>query len=122
MLRASGLATDTDVDLSLIAEGGNSSGDNGDDRSVVPHADLLTRFVDAAVTAPVDLPAVRNELAAATDEATMIDTAAVVAAFEMMTRIADGTGTTHPDRRLEDLSAVRDELQLDSFESVRSAD
>lgn len=119
MLRASGLATDTDVDLSLIAEGGDRTGD-GDDHGAVPHADLLTRFVDAAVNTPLDLPAVRTELAAATDEATMIDTAAVVAAFEMMTRIADGTGTTHPGQRLEDLSAVRDELQLDSFESVRS--
>ncbi|MGI9614656.1 MAG: hypothetical protein ACR2QO_17220 [Acidimicrobiales bacterium] len=121
MLRASGLATDTDVDLSLIAEGGDRADGNGDDHGAVPHADLLTRFVDAAVNAPAELPTVRTELAAATDEATMIDTAAVVAAFEMMTRIADGTGTTHPGRRLEDLSAVRDELQLDNYESVRSA-
>lgn len=120
MLRASGLATDTDVDLSLIAEGGDRTRESGEDHGAVPHADLLTRFVDAAVNAPVDLPAVRTELAAATDEATMIDTAAVVAAFEMMTRIADGTGTTHPGQRLEDLSTVRDELKLDSFESVRS--
>lgn len=49
----------------------------------------------------------------------MIDTAATVAAFEMMTRIADGTGTTHPSARLDDFSVVREALGLDEFESAR---
>lgn len=49
----------------------------------------------------------------------MIDTAATVAAFEMMTRIADGTGTTHPSSRLDDFDVVRSELGLDDFESAR---
>jgi hypothetical protein len=119
MLRASGLATDTDIDLSLIATGATDADADGE-RGAVPHADLLTRFVDAAATASDDLPVVRDELVAATDEATMIDTAATVAAFEMMTRIADGTGTTHPSGRLEDLSAVREELRLDEFQSARA--
>lgn len=85
----------------------------------MPHADLLTRFVDAAATTSEELPAVRSELVEATDEATMLDTAATVAAFEMMTRIADGTGTTHPSARLGDLAAVRNELELDDFQSAR---
>jgi hypothetical protein len=85
----------------------------------VPHADLLTRFVDAAANGANDLPAVRDELVAATDEATMIDASATVAAFEMMTRIADGTGTTHPSAQVETLKIVRDELGLDDFESAR---
>lgn len=49
----------------------------------------------------------------------MIDSAATVAAFEMMTRIADGTGTTQPSWRLPDMEVVRDELGLDDFESAR---
>lgn len=115
LLRASGLATDTAIDLSLIADGGDGS----DGRGAVPHADLLTRFVDAAANSSDELSAVRAELVEATDEATMIDTAATVAAFEMMTRIADGTGTTHPSGRLDDFSVVRDELGLDEYESAR---
>jgi thioester reductase-like protein len=118
LFRASGLATDTDVDLTLIAAGADGDTEAG----AVPHAELLTRFVDAAVTTPAELPAVRGELVAATDEATMVDAAAVIAAFEMMTRIADGTGTTHPSARLDDFSVVRDELHLDEFESARRAE
>lgn len=85
----------------------------------MPHADLLIRFVDAAANRSAQLPSVRDELIAATDEATMIDAAATVAAFEMMTRIADGTGTTHPSGRVNDLGVVRDELGLDDFQSAR---
>lgn len=65
----------------------------------------------------------RIELIATTDVATMIDTAATIASFEMMTRIADGTGTMHPTERLErDFSEVREALDLDSYQSARSAD
>lgn len=115
LLRASGLATETDVDLDLIADGASGSGAGG----AVPHAELLTRFVDAAAARADDLPAVRTELVAATNQATMIDAAATVAAFEMMTRIADGTGTAHPTARLDDFSAVRETLSLDEYESAR---
>ena len=85
----------------------------------MPHAALLTRFVDAAASDSDDLAQVRRELVEATDTATMIDTAATVAAFEMMTRVADGTGTTHPEARLGELDVVRSELELDRFESAR---
>ncbi len=85
----------------------------------MPNAELLTRFVDAAAGRSDRLDAVRQELLEATDEATMIDTAATLAAFEMMTRIADGTGTAHPAARLDDFEAVRDQLSLDEFESAR---
>lgn len=115
----SGHATNTDVDLSLIAERGSSSDGGSSIDGAVPHADLLIRFVDAAAISPDDLPAVRTELVSATDEATMVDTAATVAAFEMMTRIADGTGTSHPSGRLDDLTAVRNELGLDDYQSAR---
>lgn len=85
----------------------------------MPHADLLTRFVDAAAAAAPELAEVRAELVEATDEAFMIDAAAVVGAFEMMTRVADGTGTTHPAGRMEAFEVVRDELGLDEYESAR---
>lgn len=50
----------------------------------------------------------------------MVDAAAVIANFEMMTRIADGTGTTHPEGRLGFLDEARTTLGLDDFASHRS--
>ena len=85
----------------------------------VPHADLLTRFVDAATGADGDLNAVRQELVDATDAAFMVDAAAVVGAFEMMTRVADGTGTSHPATRMEAFEPVRDALRLDDYQTAR---
>ncbi|MDH3684448.1 MAG: hypothetical protein OEV40_31400 [Acidimicrobiia bacterium] len=119
LLRASGLATETEIDLDLIATGADGSPSAGAMPGAVPHAELLTRFVDAAADRSGDLPEIRAELVAATDDATMIDTAATVAAFEMMTRIADGTGTAHPAGRLDDFSVVRETLGLDEYESAR---
>ena len=85
----------------------------------MPHADLLTRFVDAAANSAENLESVRRELVDATDEAFMIDAAAVVAAFEMMTRVADGTGTAHPAARMEVFEPVREQLGLDDYESAK---
>lgn len=82
---------------------------------------MLTRFVDAAAAGGDEFAAIRAELVAATDEATMIDTAATIAAFEMMTRIADGTGTSHPAGRLDDLGVVREALALDDYATARLA-
>jgi len=87
----------------------------------VPHAGLLGRFVDAAVGQASDLDDVRAELVAATDEAFMIDAAAVIGAFEMMTRVADGTGTVHPEARMEAFGPVREALGLDDYASARRA-
>ena len=115
MLRASGDATNTSIDLDLIKDGSGSEPSTG----AVPHADLLTRFVDAAVGEDGDLATVRAELVEATNEATMIDAAGVIAGFEMMTRVADGTGTAHPAARLAGATDVRDHLGLDDYEPAR---
>ncbi len=75
--------------------------------------------MDAAVGTAGELDAVRQELVDATDEAFMIDAAAVVGAFEMMTRVADGTGTSHPAARMGAFEPVREALGLDDYESAR---
>jgi hypothetical protein len=49
----------------------------------------------------------------------MLDAAAVVANFEMMTIIADGTGTRHPVDRLESMSEVSNSMGLGDFASAR---
>jgi len=49
----------------------------------------------------------------------LVDAAAVVANFEMMTRLADGTGARLLPQRIEQAAALRAELGLDQFPSAR---
>ena len=112
MLRASSDANDLDIDLSLV---------NGLEHtdSPIDHARELVAFVEAAVEGGEGLSVARDELVATADAATMVDAAAVIANFEMMTRIADGTGTAHPEQRLAAIADLREQLALDDFESAR---
>ncbi len=91
-----------DVDLTAIADGGDA-----DDAVPLPHGDALLRFATAcAETDDQSLEAARSALADETDEAFMVDAAAVAANFEMMTRLADGTGSRMPADRLEHSAAA----------------
>ena len=82
MLSWSGHEQDVEVDLSSMEVG-------------LPHAAQLRAFA-AAATSPApgadELAAARAALLAAVGEAATVDAAAVVANFEMMTRLADCTG------------------------------
>lgn len=94
MLSWSSNQTGGTVDLTAVAAG---VGDTG-----VEHGDVLLDF--AAACAGHDdeqLDRARVRLVAATDEAFMVDAAAVAANFEMMTRLADGTGARMPGEVLE---------------------
>ncbi len=91
----------TPADIDALASG---SGDAG-----LPHGAALMAFVDAAAGWDRDALAVaREQLVAAAGEAFMIDAAAVVANFEMMTRVADGTGAKHTPETV----AARTELAV----------
>ena len=57
--------------------------------------------VHVAVPTTPSSPRLGAALVAETDEAFMVDAAAVAANFEMMTRLADGTGAAMPAERLE---------------------
>ncbi len=112
MLRASSSANDMEIDLSFIR------GEAAENRAV-QHAPELAELVDASINDPGSLPSARSALVEVTDQATMLDAAAVVANFEMMTRIADGTGTRHPSDRLESMSEMSTSMGLDEFVSAR---
>jgi len=113
MLRASSQSNDVTADLGQIV----GAGEGG---STIPHAAELVEFVEASVSGEPELvDRARQALAEATDHATVVDTAAVVANFEMMTRIADGTGTTQVQTRLEQFGDLPTELGLDTFVSAR---
>src|SRR5262245_38815985 len=94
MLSWSSTETGQQIDLTAVAEDRVGVG--------LEHGDALLRFASACGgTDDQDLARARAELIAETDEAFMVDAAAVAANFEMMTRLADGTGAAMPEERLE---------------------
>lgn len=71
-----------------------SSREAGDDAAALPHGAELRAFAEAVAGHDDDaLGSARAALVAVTDERFMLDAAAVAANFEMMTRVADGTGS-----------------------------
>src|SRR3954452_14135479 len=98
MLSWSGTETGQQVDITSVADG---IGDAG-----LPHGSALLVFASACGGSDEDeLVAARSALVAETDVAFMVDAAAVAANFEMMTRLADGTGARLTEQRLEQASA-----------------
>ena len=92
MLSWSSAETGQHLNLAAVADGGPGVG--------LEHGDALLRFAGACGgTDDVELAAARAALVAETDEAFMVDAAAVAANFEMMTRLADGTGAAMPTER-----------------------
>jgi hypothetical protein len=88
--------------------------------SAVPHAAALERFAAAAVG--IDdavLTAARTELEHQVGRAAMIDAAAVVANFEMLTRTVDGTGGRHPEAGQQANEAIVVNLGLEGLTSRR---
>ena len=93
MLSWSSTETGHSIDLSAVAEGRRGVG--------LDHGDVLLRFASACGDRDdEELATARSALIAETDEAFMVDAAAVAANFEMMTRLADGTGAAMPEERL----------------------
>jgi hypothetical protein len=88
--------------------------------AALPHAAELEELA-AAQTADDDgrLRLAREALVAAAGPDAAADAIAVAANFEMMTRLADGTGAMQTDANLEQFAGLIDELQLDRLESVR---
>lgn len=83
-----------------------------------PRTDALLDFADAvnAGRAP-QITKARLALADLIDPATMVDAAAVIAAFEGFNRVADATGCRLGDH--EDLTAeVRARLDLDAYDTA----
>ncbi len=90
-----------------------------DDETAARHH-LLESFVAAVVGDDPDrADRARAELAEAYGDEWLVDTAAVVANFEMMTRLADGTGARLYPAQWEATAAIRAEHGIDGFTSHR---
>ena len=85
----------------------------------MPNAECLLAFADAVVGADdAALEAARDALKSACGSEVLVDTAAVVANFQRMVRIADSTGIPL-DTGMTGLTAgIRDELGLNEFASA----
>lgn len=112
MLSWSSRETNERIDLTAVADGRAGVG--------LDHGDLLLRFASAcAGDDDAELDAAREALVAATDAALMVDAAAVAANFEMMTRLADGTGAAMPAERLERSAAEIGVMRIADLPSRR---
>ena len=111
MLRASSRAVGQSIDAVAAVEGGSTH---------MPLGRELVAFVDAVVDRdPARSAAARSALASAGGGTAVADAAAVLANFEMMTRVADGTGARQLPERLATLGDERARLGLDHYESAR---
>lgn len=112
MLSWSSTSTGETVDLAAVAAGRDGVG--------LPFGDALLRFASAAAgTDDGELADARQALVDATDAAFMVDAAAVAANFEMMTRLADGTGATMPAARLNQSSEAIEIMHVATLVSRR---
>src|SRR5262245_19086359 len=99
MLSWSSAATGQHVDLDAVADGRPGVG--------LAHGDALCGVAGACGGRDdVELVAARAALVDETDVAFMVDAAAVAANFEMMTRLADGTGAAMPTERVARSAAL----------------
>ena len=111
MLRASCSAMGEEIDAVAVVQG---------EVDAVPFGRLLVAFVDATIGNDRHAAATaRSALAAAAGDGAVVDAAAVIANFEMMTRLADATGARATAERAAELYEERARLGLDRFESAR---
>jgi hypothetical protein len=81
---------------------------------------ILEHLVTAVVgDDPVRADAARQAVVDQLGHEWLVDTCAVIANFEMMTRLADGTGARLRPEQLQASVAIREELGLDAFPSAR---
>ena len=108
MLRASSSAFGYDVDITAIADSSRNTG--------VPGGDTLVAFVDAVLGVSGDDPggarrAVIDELG----PESLVDAASVFGNFEMMNRVAEGTGIPVAGAAIARSADLIEELGLARF-------
>ncbi len=100
-------------DFEVKAVGDSANGDGG-----VTHGALLARFAEQ-VHAGDELDSIRAEVIEAVGETGLVDAAAICANFNMMVRIADGTGTPLDEGSIAMSDDLRTELGLNDLTSRR---
>ena len=94
------------------------SADSADE--IETRSKILGQFVAAVVgDDPIAAVEARALLVDRLGQDWLIDASAVIANFEMMTRLADATGARLRPEQLEAAAAIIDDLGLDAFPSAR---
>lgn len=89
---------------------------NGAGGSGVGHETELLAFADAAITgAPDEVARARTAVEARLGREAMIDAAAVIAGFDAITRVADGTGIPLEPPKAEATADWRARLGIDDY-------
>ena len=114
LLRASGEHDEVDHDFDAIVS------TRGDAQSV-PDAGLLSDYADAAIHGnPARLWATRHRVIEALGADALIDTAATIAIFNAVVKIADATGIPIEEYKVEATRALRADLGVDDFGQAHS--
>ncbi len=110
LLRASGEISGTEIDMSAV--NGNVTRDG------IPHAAELVSFTEAVMrNDDRALDQARAELRVVLSDEEFLDTCAVIAAFNVVDRIADSTGIPLDDLMKDATAEMRAELDLGRFRS-----
>ena len=88
------------------------------DVSGIPDARLLVHFAEAVLDPTADLVPIRQEVAQTLSAQALVDSAAVVAIFNAVVRIADATGISIEDYKIEPTATLRSELGIDNFRAA----
>ena len=108
----------------LLRGSGEHTGDTYDFRSIngegvddcgIPHAGLLICFAEAVLDPSADVSPIRQELKQTLGDAALVDSAAVIAIFNAVVRIADATGISLEDYKVDATARLRSELGIDNF-------
>ena len=111
MLRGSGRHSGTDYGLAGIVDGNGGSG--------VAHEAELLAFADAAVGADEALTEARAAVVVRLGEEAMADAAAVIAGFDAITRVADGSGIPLEPPKAAATADWRASLGIDAFWTLK---
>lgn len=94
---------------------GDRAAIDADADSGVPHGRLLLEYAEAAVGNTADLGDKRQAVRDALGDAALVDAAAVIAIFQAVVKIADGTGIPLEDAKAEVSAEFRTELGLNAY-------
>ena len=108
MLRESSIAFGYELDIRAIADDRFDSGVHG--------GGVILPFVDAVMTGSAfEQQSARDAIVAVLGNESLIDAAGVFANFQMMNRVAEGTGIPVPGAAIERESQMVEALGLNSF-------
>ncbi len=103
-------AAGIDVDIDVVAGRENA-------REAIPHADALIEFAEAATAGDESgIGAARDALLGTLGAEAVVDSAAVIAAFNMNARIADATGIPLDESARDARSAIATKLDVLRYE------